>query len=70
MNSWHARVAILAYLQVTVFCNLFVLQRPDVVSDIRQLVLSLLCDEQLEVGVAKQALVLHCFEIHTLVRRV
>ena len=51
MSSWHARAAILAYLQVTVFCNLFILQQLDIIDNIRQLVLKLLCDDQLEVNV-------------------
>lgn len=51
MSSWHARAAILAYLQVAIFCNLFTLQRPDVVAEIKELVLRLLCDDQLEVYV-------------------
>ena len=47
--SWHARAAILLYTQVMVFCNLFLLQDEPIRKQIQELVLSLLCDEQLEV---------------------
>ena len=50
MSSWHARAAILNYTQVMVFGNLFLLQQPQLVKEIQQLVLRLLCDEQVEVG--------------------
>jgi proteasome activator subunit 4 len=49
MPSWHARVAVLTYLQVTVFHNLFFLQSDSVASQIKEIVLQLHCDEQLEV---------------------
>ena len=49
MASWHARVAVLAYLQVTVFYNLFLVQSSAIKTEIRNIVLTLLCDEQLEV---------------------
>jgi len=48
--SWHARAAVLSYVQLAVFCNLFLLQsNDDVVMQLRQLVLRLLSDDQLEV---------------------
>jgi len=48
--SWHARAAVLSYVQLAVFCNLFVLQSSDdAVRQLRQLVLRLLSDDQLEV---------------------
>ena len=50
MSSWHARAAILNYLQVTVFCNFFIMWDPAVVDKIQKLVVQLLQDEQLEVG--------------------
>ena len=49
LGLWHARAHILGYSQVMVFCNLFLMQHPDTVQEIRQLVMDLLCDEQLEV---------------------
>nr|UCK81620.1 proteasome activator complex subunit 4 [Arenicola marina] len=49
LNSWHARKAILSYLQVLVFNNLFLLQAPEVKADIQRLVIKLLCDDQIEV---------------------
>ena len=51
MTSWHARVAVLAFLQVTVFYNLFLVQDRAIVSQIEAIVLDLLCDSQLEVSV-------------------
>ena len=57
--SWHARAAILLYTQVMVFCNLFLLQEEQIRNEIQELVLVLLCDEQLEVsldGVKKKEL--------------
>ena len=50
MNSWHARTAVLTFMQVMVFCNLFLLQQVNVINEIRGLVLHLICDEQLEVS--------------------
>ena len=48
--SWHARAAVLSYLQLAVFCNLFLLQsNADVVLHLRNIVLQLLSDDQLEV---------------------
>jgi len=48
--SWHARAAVLSYVQLAVFCNLFLLQsNDDVMMQLRQLVLRLLSDDQLEV---------------------
>jgi len=50
LYSWHARAAVLSYVQLAVFCNLFVLQSSDdAVRQLRQLVLRLLSDDQLEV---------------------
>ncbi len=57
--SWHARAAILLYIQVMVFCNLFLLQEEHVRSQIQELVLTLLCDEQLEVSPCVLSLALH-----------
>ena len=50
MKSWHSRAAILNYTQVMVYGNLFLLQQPQFVDEIQQLVLRLLCDDQVEVG--------------------
>ncbi|XP_064602863.1 proteasome activator complex subunit 4-like [Liolophura sinensis] len=49
MPSWHSRSSILGYLQVMVFCNFFTFNQPHIIRQIRELVLRLLCDEQLEV---------------------
>jgi hypothetical protein len=49
MSSWHARGAMLNFLQVTVFCNFFLMQEAEVVATVRQLVMNLLQDEQVEV---------------------
>ncbi|XP_078590168.1 proteasome activator complex subunit 4-like isoform X2 [Branchiostoma floridae x Branchiostoma japonicum] len=47
---WRARLSIMTFLQVLVFCNLFLVQaNKSVVADIRKLLLKLLQDEQLEV---------------------
>ncbi|KAM4716279.1 proteasome activator complex subunit 4B-like [Anableps anableps] len=49
-RSWHARFSVLTYLQITVFYNLFtLLSLPAEVLRIRELVMHLLLDEQLEV---------------------
>ena len=50
LSSWHARAAILGYTQVMVFCNLFLVQDPQLKQQIRHLVVGLLCDDQLEVS--------------------
>ncbi|XP_013404552.1 proteasome activator complex subunit 4 [Lingula anatina] len=49
LKSWHARSAILQYIQVMVFSNLFNLQQPEYKEHVKELVLHLLCDDQLEV---------------------
>ena len=51
LSSWHARVALLRFMQVSVFGNFFLLQSPDSLGAIRELLLHLLCDGRLEVGV-------------------
>lgn len=49
-NLWHPRRSILEYLQVMIFANLFAItSNPQFVLDVKDLVLSLLTDEQLEV---------------------
>lgn len=49
-NLWHPRRSILEYLQVMIFANLFAIaSNAKFVSDVKELVLSLLADEQLEV---------------------
>uniref|UniRef100_UPI0037E980D1 proteasome activator complex subunit 4B-like n=1 Tax=Semicossyphus pulcher TaxID=241346 RepID=UPI0037E980D1 len=49
-RSWHARFSVLTYLQIMVFYNLFtLLSAPAEVLCIRELVMQLLLDEQLEV---------------------
>ncbi|XP_046884684.1 proteasome activator complex subunit 4A isoform X1 [Hypomesus transpacificus] len=49
-SSWHARYTVLTYLQIMVFYNLFTfLNQPSAVQHVRQLVIQLLQDEQLEV---------------------
>ena len=47
--SWHARVAILHFVQISVFGNFFLLQNEESQTAIRELLLHLLCDERLEV---------------------
>ena len=48
---WHPRRSILEYLQVMIFANLFAIaSNVKFVSDVKELVLSLLADEQLEVS--------------------
>ena len=50
-NLWHPRRSILEYLQVMIFANLFAIaSNAKFVSDVKELVLSLLADEQLEVS--------------------
>ena len=51
MRSWHARAAMLYYLQVSVFYNLFLLHDSATKRRIEALVVGLMCDEQLEVHV-------------------
>ncbi|XP_026870024.2 proteasome activator complex subunit 4A isoform X2 [Electrophorus electricus] len=49
-SSWHGRFTVLTYLQIMVFYNLFLfLSDTKAIRDIRELVLELLEDEQLEV---------------------
>lgn len=43
-------MAILHFVQVMVFGNYFLLQTEDIQTAIRELLVHLLCDEQLEVG--------------------
>ena len=51
-NLWHPRRSVLEYLQVMIFANLFAItSNPQFVLDVKDLVLSLLADEQLEVSV-------------------
>ncbi|KAL4238306.1 Proteasome activator complex subunit 4 [Mactra antiquata] len=49
LASWHARSAILSYIQVMVFCNFFTMSEPNVKSQIRETVMHLICDDKLEV---------------------
>ncbi|XP_005100512.1 proteasome activator complex subunit 4B [Aplysia californica] len=49
LKSWHARAAILNYMQQMVFGNFFNLQDPEQKKNVQSLLLHLLCDEQLEV---------------------
>ena len=50
-NLWHPRKSILEYLQVMIFTNLFsITSDAQYVKDVKDLVLSLLADEQLEVS--------------------
>lgn len=49
MTSWHARAGVLGYLQVVVFCNLFLMLEPEKVRQVQDLVVELICDDQLEV---------------------
>lgn len=52
-NLWHPRRSVLEYLQVMIFANLFAItSNPQFVLDVKDLVLSLLADEQLEVRVS------------------
>lgn len=63
LSSWHTRVAVLQYLQVMVFCNFFTMQKPEYQEHVRETVLHLICDDQLEVReVAAVTLsgLLHC----------
>ncbi|KAL8607379.1 hypothetical protein ACOMHN_024404 [Nucella lapillus] len=63
LESWHARVAILHFVQILVFGNFFLLQNSDSQTAIRELLLHLLCDERLEVReVAAMTLsgLMHC----------
>ena len=57
-NLWHPRRSVLEYLQVMIFANLFAItSNPQCVLDVKDLVLSLLADEQLEVGVFLNSIV-------------
>ncbi|XP_052767290.1 proteasome activator complex subunit 4A-like [Mya arenaria] len=49
LQSWHARSAVLSYVQVAVFCNYFILQDPAHKETIRETVMHLICDDKLEV---------------------
>ncbi|XP_060589859.1 proteasome activator complex subunit 4B-like [Ruditapes philippinarum] len=49
LQSWHARSAILGYIQVMVFCNFFTLQDPKHKENIKETVMHLICDDKLEV---------------------
>ncbi|KAK7466612.1 hypothetical protein BaRGS_00037269 [Batillaria attramentaria] len=63
MQSWNARVAILHFIQISVFGNFFLLQSPESKLAIQELLLHLLCDERLEVReVAAMTLsgLMHC----------
>lgn len=63
LQSWRARVAILHFLQISVFGNFFLLQNSESKLAIQELLLHLLCDERLEVReVAAMTLsgMMHC----------
>ncbi|XP_059159046.1 proteasome activator complex subunit 4B-like [Physella acuta] len=63
LQSWHARANILNYMQQMVFGNFFLLQQVDHKKMIQEMLLHLLCDEQLEVReMAAMTLsgVIHC----------
>ena len=60
MRSWHARAAVLYYLQVSVFYNIFLLQADSTKQRIEQLVVKLMCDGQLEVGIEQLVVKLMC----------
>ncbi|KAK3093564.1 hypothetical protein FSP39_017345 [Pinctada imbricata] len=49
LKSWHARVAVLGYIQVMVFCNFFTFHKPEYKHKIQEFVFHLICDDQLEV---------------------
>ncbi|KAL5009261.1 hypothetical protein ScPMuIL_014842 [Solemya velum] len=49
LQSWHAREAVLGYLQVMVFCNFFTLHKTQFIHEVKSIVLHLICDDQLEV---------------------
>ena len=57
MSQWHARAAILSYLQVMVYNNLFLVQESEMKSTVQDIVIKLLCDDQLEVRSGK------CFSV-------
>ena len=50
MKSWHSRVAILGYIQVMVFCNLFTMKQAKYKKEIQNFILHLICDDQVEVS--------------------
>ena len=50
LSSWHTRVAVLHYIQVMVFCNFFTMLKPEYQDHVRETVLHLICDDQLEVS--------------------
>ncbi|XP_074661309.1 proteasome activator complex subunit 4A-like [Tubulanus polymorphus] len=49
MSSWRAREGVLSFLQLLVFYNLYIFSNADIVNSVRDIILSLLGDEQLEV---------------------
>jgi hypothetical protein len=49
LKSWHSRVAILGYIQVMVFCNLFTMNQRKYQKEIQNFILHLICDDQVEV---------------------
>lgn len=49
LKSWHSRVAILGYIQVMVFCNLFTMNQTKYKREIQNFILHLICDDQVEV---------------------
>ncbi|KAL3873182.1 hypothetical protein ACJMK2_036330 [Sinanodonta woodiana] len=49
LQSWHARNAVLYYMQSMVFYNFFILHNPKYTKEIQEIILHLLCDDQLEV---------------------
>ncbi|XP_062621766.1 LOW QUALITY PROTEIN: proteasome activator complex subunit 4B-like [Saccostrea cucullata] len=48
LKSWHSRVAILGYIQVMVFCNLFTMIQTKHKKEIQNFILHLICDDQVE----------------------
>ena len=49
---WHPRRSVLEYLQVMIFANMFAItSNPQYLQDVKELVLSLLEDEQLEASI-------------------
>lgn len=49
LSSWHTRVAVLHYIQVMVFCNFFTMLKQEHQDHVKETILHLICDDQLEV---------------------
>ncbi|XP_029642324.1 proteasome activator complex subunit 4 [Octopus sinensis] len=63
LPSWHAKTAVLSFLQALIFNNFFTMHQPEYVQQVQEFIMTLICNERLEVReTASETLsgLLHC----------